>query len=245
MMRGSSSAFSPLGSLLLVLLISLASRATACSDTANLDRRHNDLSAKSILDKSIQALGGQSTLEALKTISLHAYIWRSFSIAESNVPGVADTGIVVAGERTYSYDLSDPTTVVQRIDRKDILGDYWTFQRTVLEEPESSLVVKSGQDGYACYTAGNVFLFVPPAAPFGYVDRKIPTPPQKLMHHTLIVCSSLLRECVGSRGMAFLTRDRSQLTGLLRYTGNVDGENQRRSTLPSNHRFRTQPYCHI
>ena len=88
------------------------------------------------------------------------------------MPGVADTGISVAGEQTISYDLSDPLTVVQRIDRKDVLGDYWTFQRTLLEIPQSSLVVRSGLDGYACFTAGNVFLFVPPEAPFGYTDRK-------------------------------------------------------------------------
>ena len=166
-----------LGSLL--LFISLATSAIAHGDTPGLHHRYNNLSAKGILDKSVQALGGQQALDSLKTISLHAYIWRSFSIAESNVPGVADTGIVVAGERTYSYDLSDPTTVVQRIDRKDVLGDYWTFERTVLEdqEAESSLVVRSGQDGYACYTAGNVFLFAPPAAPFGYVDRETPNTP--------------------------------------------------------------------
>ena len=163
---------SMLGSLL--LFISLAARAIARGDTPDLHRRYNDLSAKGILDKSTQALGGQETLNALQTISLHAYIWRSFSVAESNVPGVADTGIVVAGERTYSYDLRDPTIVVQRIDDKGVLGDYWTFERTVLEEAESSLVVRSGQNGYACYTSGNVFLFAPPAAPFGYVDRERP-----------------------------------------------------------------------
>ena len=99
-------------------------------------------------------------------------IWRSFSVAESNVPGVADTGISVAGEQTISYDLSDPSTVVQRIDRKDVLGDYWTFQRTLLDVPQSSLVVRSGLDGYACYTSGNTFLFAPPEVPFGYTDRK-------------------------------------------------------------------------
>ncbi|KAK5163002.1 uncharacterized protein LTR77_011057 [Saxophila tyrrhenica] len=139
-------------------------------ETFGIHRRHDDLSAKGILDKSIEALGGQSALDNLKTVSSHAFIWRSFSIAESNVPGVADTGISVAGEQTISYDLSDPTQVVQRIDRKDVLGDYWTFQRTLLEIPESSLVVRSGQDGYACFVDGNEFLFAPPEAPFGYVD---------------------------------------------------------------------------
>lgn len=85
---------------------------------------------------------------------------------------MADTGISVAGEQTISYDLSDTAKVVQRIDRRDVLGDYWTFQRTLLDIPQSSLVVRSGQDGYACYTAGNTFLFAPPPVPFGYVDRE-------------------------------------------------------------------------
>jgi hypothetical protein len=85
---------------------------------------------------------------------------------------VADTGISVAGEQTISYDLRDPTTVIQRIERKDVLGDYWTFQRTLLDEPQSSLVVRSGPHGYACFVAGNSFLFAPPSAPFGYTDRK-------------------------------------------------------------------------
>lgn len=88
------------------------------------------------------------------------------------MPGVIDTGISVAGMQTLSYDLSDPSSVVQRIDRKDVLGDYWTFQRTELEVPQSSLVVRSGPKGYACFTAGNVFLFAPPEVPFGYTDRK-------------------------------------------------------------------------
>ena len=192
----------------LFLFISLAITAIAHADTADLHRRYSDLSAKGILAKSIQALGGQETLENLQTISLHAYIWRSFSIAESNVPGVADTGVVVAGERTYSYDLSDPSTVVQRIDDKSVLGDYWTFQRTLLEVPESSLVVRSGLDGYACYTSGNVFLFTPPAAPFGYVDRKIPKTPEANWR-ILMVYSSLLRKCASPRGMAFLASTRS------------------------------------
>ena len=158
----------------LLLSFILASSAIACDGDHDLHRKRSDPSAKSILNKGVKALGGQQVLDGISTISLHAYIWRSFSVAESNVPGVADTGIVVAGERTYSYDLSDPTTVVQRIDDKGVLGDYWTFQRTTLEEQESesSLVVRSGLDGYACYTAGNAFLFVPPEAPFGYVDRE-------------------------------------------------------------------------
>ena len=157
----------------------MASSVTAHTDTADLHRRYSDPPTDRILDEAIRALGGQETLEALHTTSLHAYIWRSFNVAENNVPGVAETGIVVAGERTYSYDLSDPTTVVERIDRKDVLGDYWTFQRTVLEEAEFSLVVRSGQDGYACYTSGNIFLFAPAAAPFGYVDRERSNMPQR------------------------------------------------------------------
>jgi len=111
-------------------------------------------------------------------------IYRSFSLAESNTPGVADTGISTAGEQTISYDLSDPSIVVQRIDRKDVLGDYWTFQRTLLEMPESSLVVRSGLDGYACFTAGNMFLFAPSIVPFGYTDRK--RPPSLLQNRKIL-----------------------------------------------------------
>ena len=41
-------------------------------DGADLHRKYNDLSAKGILDKSIEALGGQSALDNVKTVSSHA-----------------------------------------------------------------------------------------------------------------------------------------------------------------------------
>lgn len=100
--------------------VSLANLAFAHDYDSHLHHSYGDVSAKSILANSIRALGGQEALDSLQTISSHAYIWRSFSVGQSDLPGVGDVGVVVAGERTVSFNISDPTAVVQRIDRKDV-----------------------------------------------------------------------------------------------------------------------------
>ena len=91
-------------------------------------------------------------------------------MAESYTPGLANTAIASKGKQTVSYDLSDPTIVSQRIDRSNVLGDYWTFYRPDLEGVDASLVVRSGQNGHACFNKGNTFLFAPYDAAAGYTD---------------------------------------------------------------------------
>ena len=65
------------------LLASLQTAVAAPRDTSvathNVERRADGLSADSIIKKSIEALGGQSTLENVKTISSHAKFVESTS----------------------------------------------------------------------------------------------------------------------------------------------------------------------
>ena len=53
-----------------------------------------------------------------------------------------------------------------------MVGDYRTFYRPDLNDIDFSLVVKSGPDGYACYSKGNTYLFGPINATAGYTNRK-------------------------------------------------------------------------
>lgn len=86
------------------------------------------------------------------------------------MPGSADTAISTAGQQTISYDFHDLHNIVQRIDRTNELGDYWTFSRPELDPIDATLVVRGGPDGYACYTKGNTHLFSPSNASAGYLD---------------------------------------------------------------------------
>ena len=88
------------------------------------------------------------------------------------LPGVADTAVSTAGQQRISYDFKNLMNVVQRIDRTNALGDYWTFYRSHLDPIDTTIIVRGGPDGYACYTKGNTHLFSPPNVSAGYVDGK-------------------------------------------------------------------------
>ena len=148
------------------------------------------LTASDILGKGIEALGGQTALSNLKTVSYHVqYVfvtpnqtrrmlisyseYRSRSLGQSEMPGVVDTPILTAGQQTISYDLSNPASVLQRNDWYAKVGDYWDFFRSDLDPVDATVVTKSGPQGYACYTKGNTVLFAPVDAPQGYVDGEL------------------------------------------------------------------------
>ena len=86
------------------------------------------------------------------------------------MPGVADTAVSSTGEQTISYDLRHVSTVLQRTDRNNAIGDYWTFYRPHLGGVDASIVVKSGSDGFACFNKGNMYLFGEYNATAGYTD---------------------------------------------------------------------------
>ena len=100
-------------------------------------------------------------------------MYRTFTLGESETPGIADTAIATAGQQTVSYDFHDVANIVQRIDRYNAVGDYWTFYRPDLDPIDATIVVRGGSDGYACYTKGNTHLFSPPNASAGYLDRQL------------------------------------------------------------------------
>lgn len=68
--------------LLCTLLTSVCTVVVAAHDhtSDDLHRGYKHLSAKAIVDKSIQALGGQSALESVKTVSSHAlYVYQKIT----------------------------------------------------------------------------------------------------------------------------------------------------------------------
>ncbi|KAL7940973.1 hypothetical protein V8C42DRAFT_349098 [Trichoderma barbatum] len=132
------------------------------------------LSATSILGRGISALGGLNTLENLKGISYHSNVLRSQTLEESEAPGSPDTGVIVQGTQTLSYDLSSSTSdVIQRIDKLYTISDFFNFARPLLGPFNVSLVVRGGVNGYACYVKGNEHDFNPPDNAFGYTDASI------------------------------------------------------------------------
>ncbi|KAL7916698.1 hypothetical protein GGI35DRAFT_485828 [Trichoderma velutinum] len=129
------------------------------------------LSATNILGRGISALGGQNALEGLRGISYHSNLLRSQTLEESEFPGSPDTGVIIQGAQTLSYDLSGNTSdVIQRIDKQYTISDFFNFARPSLDPFDVSLVVRGGASGYACYVKGNEHVFNPPDSAFGYTD---------------------------------------------------------------------------
>jgi hypothetical protein len=102
-----------------------------------------------------------------------ASLYRTQTLEESITPGFADNTIATAGTQTMSYDLSgDLSSIVQRIDRAYMIGEYWYFGRSQLEPMNVSLVSHSGPQGYGCYVKGNEGIYQDPAQLGGYTDRE-------------------------------------------------------------------------
>lgn len=130
-----------------------------------------NLSAQDILEKGIEALGGRANLNALKGVTSHAYLYRSNTLLESTVPGIADTSIATAGTQSISYDLSGGLgDIAQRLDRQYQISELWVFGRPLLEGNNVSIVTRGGSDGYSCYLKGNEFVFLPGEYTLGYTD---------------------------------------------------------------------------
>ncbi|KAK7408439.1 hypothetical protein QQX98_009366 [Neonectria punicea] len=61
----------------------------------------------------------------------------------------------------------------QRIDRQFVPSDYWVWGSPALDPFDFSLVVRSGDDGFACYVRGNNQIWLPSDLASGYTDAAL------------------------------------------------------------------------
>ena len=81
----------------------------------------------------------------------------------------ADTYVSISGSQNISYSFTS-SEIQQRIDRSFFRSKYWYFTNPTTIPLTPSLIVRGGQDGYACWVKGNNFVFFPPDYSVGYTD---------------------------------------------------------------------------
>ncbi|PMD34561.1 metallo-beta-lactamase superfamily protein [Hyaloscypha variabilis F] len=125
-----------------------------------------------IVNKAIVALGGKEALESVTGVIYQvANFFRLKTTMENYDFYISDTVIAVSGNQnvTFSYP-ADGSSILQRIDRNWHLSEEWYFASPFAEPRSFSLVVRGGDDGYACYTEGNNIVYLPATVTQGYVD---------------------------------------------------------------------------
>lgn len=97
----------------------------------------------------------------------------------------ADIGVAISGSQNVSFKL-DSGDLQQRIDRHftpagtspvqpspastNQITDYWSWGSPKLDPFDFSLVVRGGDDGFACYVKGNNQIWLPTDLASGYTD---------------------------------------------------------------------------
>jgi hypothetical protein len=99
-------------------------------------------------------------------------IYRSQTIQQNYNLGKSDQFVSIQGQQNISFAFPSPTnpSLRQRIDRHFQPSDYWIWGTGRLDPINYSLVVQSGNDGFACYTRGNNLIYLPRDLTVGYVD---------------------------------------------------------------------------
>ncbi|EXA32923.1 hypothetical protein FOVG_15896 [Fusarium oxysporum f. sp. pisi HDV247] len=129
-------------------------------------------SARSLIHDAIKALGGRQSLHNLHGVTYESpEILRVSTLMQNYNLFHSDRYVVSHGSQNISYSFSD--TMAQRIDRNYQLSDYFFFGTPSIPPVQFSLVMKSGPEGYACYTEGNDFVFVPGNVTTGYTDSAL------------------------------------------------------------------------
>ncbi|KAH7166477.1 hypothetical protein EDB81DRAFT_839002 [Dactylonectria macrodidyma] len=127
-------------------------------------------SVESILDSALEALGGESVLNDLQGVTYHSpNTYRSRSLMQSYEMTRADTAIAISGHQNISFSFKSDE-LQQRIDRQFVPSDYWIWSSPTLSPFNFSLVVQSGDDGFACYVNGNNQIWLPSDLASGYTD---------------------------------------------------------------------------
>ena len=83
----------------------------------------------------------------------------------------SDQFVAIEGYQTLSFSF-ESDFLLQRTDRHFIPSDYWIWGKGSLSPIDYSLVVKGGEDGFACYVKGNNLIYMPSDYVAGYTDGK-------------------------------------------------------------------------
>ncbi|KAH6880353.1 hypothetical protein B0T10DRAFT_412091 [Thelonectria olida] len=127
-------------------------------------------SPNAILDEALKALGGERAIKKLTGVTYEApNQFRSRSLMQSYDFDRADIGVAITGSQNISFQLNSGE-LQQRIDRRFVPSDYWIWASPKLDLFDFSLVVRGGDDGYACYVKGNNQIWLPPDLASGYTD---------------------------------------------------------------------------
>ncbi|KAH7139969.1 hypothetical protein B0J13DRAFT_478345 [Dactylonectria estremocensis] len=130
-------------------------------------------SVASILDSALEALGGESVLNDLNGVTYHSpNVYRSRSLMQSYEMTRADTFIAISGHQNISFSFMSEE-LQQRIDRQFVPSSYWVWGSPTLNAFNFSLVVQSGDDGFACYVNGNNQIWLPSDLASGYTDAAL------------------------------------------------------------------------
>ncbi|KAH8816530.1 metallo-beta-lactamase superfamily protein [Xylogone sp. PMI_703] len=124
--------------------------------------------ATQLISNGIRALGGQSALANLSGVIYDSGgIYRSATLMQNYKLLESDRYITIAGNQNVSFSFSDGV-LRQRIDRNFQRSDYWYFSQPTAAPAKFSLVMQSGDDGYACFIEGNNNVFISPDQTSGY-----------------------------------------------------------------------------
>ena len=128
--------------------------------------------ATTLIDQSIQALGGLDALNRIAGFSYEAVaLYRSQTLTQSYGLKRSDQSVSATGSQIMSFREYN-NSLQERIDRAYQYNDYWTWAFPNLSPPINyTLVVQDGSDGFACFTKGqNDFCADDPSVAAGYAD---------------------------------------------------------------------------
>ena len=146
------------------LLFSLVMRMTQATNSYS--------NASHILQSVVTAMGGIHVLNNITAFSYEAStIYRSQTLTQSYGLSRSDQSVAAAGIQTMSF-LELNGTLRERIDRSYVFNDYWIWAwPTLTPEMNYSVVVRDGDDGFACFNQGqNSFYAEDHEVALGYAD---------------------------------------------------------------------------
>ncbi|KAH8892699.1 hypothetical protein GQ53DRAFT_860750 [Thozetella sp. PMI_491] len=125
-------------------------------------------SATALLNDALNALGGEVAINNLAGVTYHVpNTYRSRSLMQSYELTRADTAVAIAGHQNISFRFSSAIVA-------NTLLDYWIWDSPKLDPIDFSLVVRGGDDGFACYVRGNNQIWLPTDLASGYTDVHAP-----------------------------------------------------------------------
>ncbi|KAF5236593.1 hypothetical protein FANTH_11204 [Fusarium anthophilum] len=148
---------------------SLMITALTCGSFAS-GKPHSPKQASDVLLDGIKALGGYDRLKNVNAVTyIGNTVYRTGTLMEAYSMTGVDNMMSPAGSQNMSFSYDQPH-IKQRIDRFHESGEMFLLARPFLDPFKYSLVVQSGDKGYAAVVDGTMNLFVPNSPPQGYID---------------------------------------------------------------------------